>query len=162
VELIDAMEKLVELVKAELTTVSDDELCMATVFPGEQVPFDYGAESTCKGQLAVRLTTAFPSTSFPNPDLSANNCRTIMAYPLELTLVRKAPSLTTRNGRPILPTAAEHEAATRRQVQDMEAMYLAMRKLSKFVEDIVVGTYQPVGPDGGLVGGIWNLTIGTE
>lgn len=163
-DLPGAMDILLANVMEELAKdVADPGLCMAAVFPGEQVPADYGADSTCKGQLFVRLATAHPSTRFPNPDVSLEACYSTLAYPLEVGLYRKAPVAKTPMGaRLVLPKADEHRNAARQQYKDLQAMHRAIQRLREDVEDLVIGTYLPVGPEGGLVGGLWTLTIGVD
>jgi len=148
----------------ELRKMGDDELCASAVYPGEGVPLDYASMDTgCGGMLWVRLTTAYPSASFPSPVQTIDNCARRLAFPVEMGLMRPAPipeNFVT--GEMDLPGDAEHDAAATRQLNDMEAMYRAIRVAAEDIELVVVGSYSPYGPVGGTVGGTWSLQIGDD
>jgi hypothetical protein len=56
--------------------------------------------------------------------------------------------------------AEEMLEATRLQTADMLAMMQAVRCCSGLDSNqYVMGTYTPLGPDGGLVGGTWALSV---
>lgn len=158
----DVMDALIGDVLTAIGPDAHEDFCIATTFPGAAVPLDYGAEATCKGTMWVRLIAANPSTTFPTPDTSVDTCYAPLAYPLELGILRKAPIATTPLGKLRLPSAEEHAVATRKQMDDLEAMHRGLKRLRKDVELMTIGTYQPIGPDGGLVGGIWTLSVGLE
>lgn len=163
-DLVGAMEVLLQAVMTELQKPGGDtNFCAITLMPGSDVPYDYGQES-CGGVLWVRLTSAAPSVSFPASDITVNNCFSTLAYPMEIGIMRPAPLAEVVGDSLVLPTDADNAAATARQIDDMHAIYRAIFvfKESGEVEDLMPGSYTPRGPEGGVVGGIWTLSIGTD
>lgn len=132
-------------------------LCAKTVLHGQVVPLDYGAES-CGGMAWVRLTQAFPSVDFPEPaDEPRRSCSGRLAYALEVGVARPAPIPHDSNGEFILPSDQENTATAALQHEDMEAIYEAL--IDTDIEDLMVEAYNPFGPQGGVVGGAWTLTV---
>lgn len=134
-------------------------LCAVTLMPGNEVPYDYGQES-CGGMLWVRLVSANPSAEFPLADVTASNCASTLAYPCEVGIMRPAPLAEMVNDELILPNDTDNSEATEQQLLDMESMYRALIALGDNVENVLPGTYFPLGPEGGVVGGRWTFTIG--
>jgi hypothetical protein len=133
--------------------------CSVALMPGNAVPYDYGQEN-CGGSLWVRLSSANPSASFPLADVTVNNCTSSLAYPLEIGVMRPAPLAEMVGDAFQLPTDAENSAATEQQLADMESMYAAIIAFADEVELLTPGIYTPIGPEGGVVGGRWTLTVG--
>lgn len=159
-----AMEILLQAVMTELQKPGGDtNFCVISMMPGSDVPYDYGQEA-CGGILWVRLTSAAPSVSFPANDITAANCFSTLAYPLEIGIMRPAPLAEVLDSQLILPTASENALAVDRQMLDMQAMYRAIYafKEAQDIEDLMPGSYQPRGPEGGVVGGIWTLSVGLD
>jgi hypothetical protein len=159
-----AMEVLLQDVMSELQKPGGNtNFCAITVMPGSDVPYDYGQES-CGGILWVRLVSATPSVSFPNADVTADQCGSLLAFPLEIGIMRPAPVAEVVGDQFILPTTVEQTAAVDQQIEDMLRVYAAMTNFGHHadVSNYVPGTYVPRGPEGGVVGGIWTLTIGLE
>lgn len=155
-----AMELLISKVMAELQKPGQNaDLCAIGPMPGSDVPYDYGQES-CGGILWVRLASANPSASFPLADVTVDNCAVTLAYPLELGIMRPAPLAEMMGEELQLPTDAENAAAVEQQMKDLESMYIAIRALGDDVESVLPGIYTPRGPEGGVVGGTWTLTVG--
>jgi hypothetical protein len=148
----------------ELQKDGSDDLCAAAVYPGEGVPLDYASVDTgCGGMLWVRLVSAAPSAAFPAPVTSVDNCAKKLAFAVEMGVMRAAPipdSFVT--GEMDLPGDEEHTESAGKQLDDMEAMYRAMRVASADIELMIVGTYSPLGPNGGAVGGVWSLQVGDD
>lgn len=136
-----------------------ENLCAASLVPGDQFSMDYGE---CGGILMVRLNTANPSAAFPSADVTIDNCAYTLAFPIEVGVFRPAPKITTRLGKALPPGDAENTAATHMMLQDLKAMHRAIRALKEEVELVVIGQYVPQGPIGDLVGGSWTLTVGED
>lgn len=137
-----------------------DDLCAKAIYPGDNTPWDYGAES-CGGMAYVRLTLSVPTSSFPTPVASVDNCVYTLAHTVEIGVLRPAPmGQTFADGSVDLPSDDDHLNAAAIQMADMEAMYRALKKLP--VDLKVVGTYNPQGPNGGVYGGAWTVTVGRE
>jgi hypothetical protein len=164
VDLNGAMDILLANVMEELQKPGhDSKLCHVTKYPGAEVPTDVGAESGCMGQLYVTYTTAFPTTTFPNPGITDDNCTYTLAFPLQVGIHRTVPVMSNPfGGTPQYPSDTDLSNATEKQVADMLAMHRAIQRLRDDVEQLVIGTYTPTGPDGGAVGGYWSLTIGLD
>lgn len=139
-----------------------DGFCSITLQAGAEVPYDYGAESGCTGMMWVRLVSANPTLQFPQPDVTPDNCTHSLAYFLEVGVVRDAPVPTKVRGGIELPTQEEIRAATELSVQDMSAMHEALVNLRLDIDFVVLGEYTAVGPNGGVIGGLWTFAVGNE
>jgi len=155
----EMMDILLAQLVVDVRASGDDQLCAQALYPGEGAPLDY---AECGGMLWVRLITAAPSTSFPSPNNSVDNCTATLAYQLEVGLMRPAPIPDEVLGDFELPDDEEHTAAAHRQMDDMELMYGAFAKVRRHIEMVLVGSYTPFGPAGGTVGGTWTLFVGNE
>lgn len=138
---------------------TDTNLCAVAKYPGESAPLDY---AECGGMLWVRLTTANGTTQFPSPDSSPNVCAQTLAFGLEVGLMRPSPIPEDTLGNFELPTDEDHGEATDRQMDDMQAIYRGLLRASQDIEMVVIGSYNPVGPIGGTVGGMWSVIVGDE
>lgn len=149
---------LLELAGCLETEFEGEDLCFLGVLGGQQVPWDYGE----KGMVWVRMGSVYQSTQFPDQD-QGPGCAKPLAFDVEVGALRCAP---VPKGRPpTLPGVAEHEEAARIQVRDMRSMLHAIQccfKAQLRTREVVVGTYNPVGPAGGVLGGVWELTVSEE
>lgn len=138
---------------------TDENLCATAKYPGEAAPLDY---AECGGMLWVRLATSAPSTQFPSPESRPNVCAQTLAHQLEIGLMRPSPIPEDTLGNFELPTDEDHSAAADRQMDDMEAIYRGIVRAARDIEMVSIGSYTPVGPVGGTVGGMWTLAVGNE
>lgn len=138
----------------------EDDYCSITVQPGNAVPVDFGPESDCRGTAWVRLVSASPTVSFPNADLSVNNCAYELAYVVEVGMFFPAPMMEDQMGNFALPSDMDQFEAAQRQGDEMALMYRAIQDAD--VPQKLVGSYIPQGPEGGVLGGLWTLTIGAD
>jgi hypothetical protein len=138
---------------------TDGNLCATTKYPGEAAPLDY---AECGGMLWVRLATTAPTTQFPNAESRPNVCASTLAFNLEVGLMRPSPIPEDTFGDFQLPSDQEHSESTDRQMDDMEAIYRGLVRASRDIEMVSIGSYTPVGPVGGTVGGTWTLVVGNE
>lgn len=148
----EALEQ--ELVKAG----TRDGLCEMLLLHGDMVVIDY---ADCGGMGYVRLASANPSAAFPNP-APAGSCAHQQAFSMEMGIVRAAPGMEEGVRSPALPDAEDHLAATSLALEDMDVMRAALKVLEGQVFDFQLGTYTPVGPAGGALGGNWSFTVGEE
>lgn len=105
-----------------------------------------------KGFAWVGVTGAFASKDFPNPDVSRSVCATPLAASFVMGVVRCFQ---------VNPRGESGEDMLRwldKQMADMQAMRRAI--LCCGVEDVSLGTYTPIGPEGGAFGGSWTGTVG--
>lgn len=158
-KLIEAMAILLDALREEIAKTPDGEdFCVMSVMPGSDIPFD----DDCDGSAWVRLVGVVPSTVFPNPANIPGNCASMLAYTIEVAAFRRAPGFEKFGNTVTMPTNEEHFEASALMYGDMEAMHKAIKSTYRLFPDTMLGSYVPQGPEGGVVGGIWTLTIGLE
>lgn len=149
---------LVDLLNDEITKANLPALARVFVAPGQDVVI---ADVGCEPFGWVHLRSAFPSATFPAPDYTLRgSCMSPLAGTVEVGVVRCAPAITDdRTGGVMLPTSAEESEAAKVQLADMAAIRRAI--LRSRAESKVLGPYTPFGPQGGVVGGFWAVTLST-
>lgn len=156
------MGMFLDSLKAEIEAAGmADTLCAIALYPGDAVPLDYGQES-CGGMAWVRLASAVPSASFPAAVTAANNCAYTLAFEGELGLFRPAPIADEEHGQVVLPSDEEHVAASFDQYDDLELLHRVLKRMQSQVEFLLMRQYVPVGPQGGVVGGVWTFAFGDD
>ena len=131
------------------------ETCFCGVVPGEVVSQDFAGncEVAC-GMAWVRLGNAYPSTTPGQADQTVSNCSKPLGIDIEVGITRCIEVDEDGN------SPEELLEATDMQIQDMLAMreaILCCPDLS--AKDYILGSYRPVGPEGGLYGGVWTVYI---
>jgi hypothetical protein len=124
--------------------------CATTPVPGALLVRDYQ-----DGQAWVRLVSAFPSSVFPSPTTDPRSCRAPLAFALEVGVSRCAPS---GDSAEEPPDPLDMAASVELQTADMAAMHRAITCCLE-ANEYVLGSYAPFGPEGGVVGGTWTLTV---
>lgn len=126
--------------------------CWNGVMGGDAVPIDMGGckDGRC-GQSWTRLGSGYPATVVGQQNVSPSNCDQPLGYDVEMGVMRCVR--VDKEGRPVDPTGA-----ARVQLQDM----MLMRRAIFCCDDIdptgvVLNSYQPSGPLGGMQGGTWLL-----
>lgn len=136
-----------------------DSLCEDVMLVhGDIVVIDY---VECGGMAYVRLSSANPTQTFPNP-APAGSCAHTQAYAMEVGIMREAPGISEGVVSKELPGSSEHDVATMTALEDMDIMHKALRVVERSVADFELGGYTPVGPAGGAVGGNWTFTVGED
>jgi hypothetical protein len=150
-----AITSLVSCLCEQVITSGLPPVCICTPLPGETLATDYVSEEA--GMAWVRLESAWPSTSFPNPSASAA-CNAPLAFGLEVGLAYCAPTLQ-EDGTP--PAFAEQFNTTRVQLAAMAAIRRAVICCfpATRAQDVILGLYVPMGPEGGVVGGSWSISV---
>lgn len=130
-------------------------VCICTPMPGEEISTDYVSEDA--GMAWVRLESGWPSTTFPSPAASAA-CNAPLAFNLEVGIAYCAPTLTD-GGEP--PDLAAQFDSTRLQLAAMSTIRRAIICCfpASTIHSVVLGVYQPMGPQGGVVGGYWSIAV---
>lgn len=145
-------------IKAQFEADGLPEPCYLGVLPGDAVAHDY--RGTCEGldgQVWVRLGAAYPATTVGQLDETAGNCGKSLGLDIEIGSIRSAP-YPDDDGNP--PSEAEQAAATEQQIKDMVTIKKALKCCMPLKgSDHILGPYQPVGPQGGVVGGVWLLSV---
>jgi hypothetical protein len=160
-------------IMAEVLTCADDTLAdggracgRVLLVPGELPAWD----ECCDGFLYVRLITMYPTAGgpnspFPNQDVRPGNCKPLMmASQLGIGVLRCA-STVDDGGR--APTAATLTAEARGMTMDASLVLTAIKccvadmvtSADSWVEQALLGSWLPAGPEGGCVGGEWTLTV---
>lgn len=163
------MVKLAGCLATEFIASGLGQPCFCGLFPGEEAPWDYcdgNCGKTRAGQIWVRLVSAFPTQPFPVID-PLGTCASAMGFDLEVGAIRAAPMITGTAAKPILPTVDAQLESTRIQLAEMAAIRRAIKCCMAENEDggeisYALGSYSPVGPDGGCVGGSWTVTVSTR
>lgn len=159
---LSALGKVLDRLDVQLTAAGTREgLCAFTVYPGDAAPADYGSED-CGGMGWARLVTAVPSVNFPASDLSVDNCAYRLAYSAEIGILRPGPIPAVFQQDMDLPDDAEHLAAAGLQYADMAAMHAALAGSRDDFDDMIIQSYVPLGPEGGVVGGSWQFVFALE
>lgn len=128
-------------------------LCFCGVVAGE-VAFDLTDDDT--GMAWVRLVQAYPSTTFPQPAVGTQSCLAPLVAELEVGIVHCFPAAKNAEDP---PSTGEQWEAARLQQADMMVLYRAIQCCYAKFEEAALGVYTPLGPDGGLVGGQWQVFI---
>lgn len=156
------MIKLLACLCEEITASGLPALCRCAVVPGPEAVMDMcGAceNGKCGGQAWVRLVDANPSRTFPALDDTSQNCKSPLAFQLELGVARCLPTGTNSPVRGYEPPSVEQLLeATRLQMADMAAMRRAV--MCCFGEDdatYLLTTYQPLSVTGDCGGGTWTV-----
>lgn len=129
--------------------------CFCGVLPGEAAVTDYVSDE--EGMAWVRLVQAYPSKAFPNQATDLG-CGYDLAYELEVGVAYCAPTFADSRGNP--PSVATMLDSTRLQLAGMAAAYRAISCCPVLdSRDVMVGTYTPMGPEGAVVGGVWQAWV---
>lgn len=127
--------------------------CFCSIVPGQQATWDYS-----NGMAWVRLNSVVPSAIFPAQSFALNNCGTTLAAELEIGVLQCTPS-PSASGAP--PDDDQQFESARLQVATMAAMRDAILCCADGSDlDLILGGYEPQGPNGGLVGGVWTVSVG--
>lgn len=158
--------QMAEIITCLCAKIDENELpkpCFCGMLAGDIAYDMMGANDDCDsddeggcGQAWVRLVNAYPSVSVGVAELTPGNCTKAFGYDLEIGILRCSPI--EEKGGAMDP--AEMLATTQLQIADMLTMQQAIMCCTAFeTDDFVMGTYQPIGPEGGVVGGIWPVSI---
>ena len=152
---VNISDTLVALAACLCEELNDPDLCFCGVLPGAQ-PYDaMGTGCTNHGQAWVRLASGFPSNRVGEPVTTVDNCDTGQGYTVEVGILRKFPI----QAQPLKSEVIiEHALA---QIADMELMRKAISCCDALrPKDFILGGWNPIGPDGDVIGGTWTLTLG--
>jgi hypothetical protein len=133
--------------------------CFCGVVPGDAAAQDYAGN--CKdgkcGMAWVRLLGAYPASGVAAQDQTPGNCGAGIGADIEVGIMR-CMIVGDAQGNP--PTPTQLLDTTALQMADAEAMRRAILCCSTIPNhDMLLGTYTPLGPNGGLVGGVWSLSV---
>lgn len=146
---------LVSLCSAMTVEIEDSrlqEFCWVGILPGSAVALDYCSECGTKcGMAWVRLASIREEPSELNGGFAS--CSSEFVVNVEMGMVRCHKTSDDR-GNP-MPMAYQHDKA-QSQMAEMAAMKRVLLCSDDAARlDKLLGTYQPIGPEGGCVGGAW-------
>lgn len=150
------IEALATCLCAQIKDDGLDEPCYCGVMPGFEVAWDIGEcdDGSC-GIAYVRLGNVYPSSQVGVATVNPGNCAIGTGLDIEMGMLRCFEL--NEDGSPSSP--AQLLEASRIQYADILVMQKALVCCEWLpAEDFVVGTYQPVGPSGGVVGGAFPLS----
>ena len=129
--------------------------CFCGVMPGAEVAMDYAGDcdSVC-GMAWVRLIAAYPSSSIGAASERPGNCAMGIGFDIEMGIVRCLD--VGESGEPPTPESMAESALL--QSADMMAMWRAVICCNGS-KDWMMGQYQPYGPEGALVGGMFQIAV---
>lgn len=133
------------------------DVCFCGVIPGEAASAMYGGNCRDKcGMAWVRVVTAYAAAGAGNQTSEPGNCNSGIGFDVEVGMLRCTPI-----GEATTPPKPEQLLASAQlQWADMMIMRKAVACCAG-VRDWVLGTYTPMGPAGGLVGGFWTIQMWT-
>lgn len=145
---------------AELTPdgAAEPDLCFCGVIPGQTFAHDYvwGCNNGKCGAAWVKLMTAYPAVAPGVPDEQAGNCGFGLGIDVEIGTIRcvEQPA----DGSP--PDEEMMAAAVRNQMSDLVAIRRAVACCDALADlDFILGNYVPIGPQGGIAGGTWAISV---
>jgi hypothetical protein len=151
-----ALIDLADCVCNQLAVNGAGPTCWCGLYPGAAVSWEYCGEcgsGTC-GMGYVRLTGVFPYEVFPVPTVDFH-CAKPIAYSIEVGALRCVPQPS--DGHIIEPVAMAEIVLA--QVLDAQALLDGIRCCEL---EVAAERYQPVGPDGGCVGGFWTAYLAID
>lgn len=160
----DTLASVLDAVNEELiASGTKGDMCSVTIMPGDTAIANYGIES-CGGMLWVRLGIANTTVAFPSSDVTVNNCSHSLAFTAEVGILRPShePDVGEAFQQVELPTDEELMEDARLQIGDITTMHRALKAVGQEMDDFIIQTYAPIGPEGGIVGGTWTFVFGEE
>lgn len=154
-DIFTVLEELADCLCTQIKTDGLLDPCFCGVVPGTAVVYGY-AEDCDKGGVAwVRLENIYPSVSVGQQQIDLNNCSGGLGFDVEVGILRPMP-LGDEYGN--MPASDLLTSTTSLQVADA----ITMRKaIVCCMQDRgwILGAYTPMGPEGGVVGGAWNVNM---
>lgn len=149
----------------EMQNLDGPELCYCGPMAGPLVLDHCGGDSCdgsgCGGQAWVRFVDAFPSNIFPAQDNTLTNCKSPLAYTLEVGVARCAPMGESGVNGYTPPSLNDQLEAARLQLADMAAMRRAIQCcFGKGDRDYVMLAYDQTQVNGGgCLGGTFTVVV---
>lgn len=112
---------------------------------------------TMCGMAWVRLIGLYPAVTVGQLDDSTNNCGSLLGFDIEIGMLR---CVTIGDIEGNMPTPAELLNDSHQQHDDAMSMWRAVACCSDLTsKEYKVGTYVPLGPLGGYMGGAWTISV---
>ena len=131
------------------------DVCFCGVIPGEAASAMYGGDCKTKcGMAWTRLIGAYSAAGVGNVVTTPGNCSVGTGFDVEMGMLRCTPIGTADKP----PKPEELLASAQLQWADMNVMRKAVA-CCPASRNWSLGSYTPMGPGGGLVGGFWVITM---
>lgn len=148
---IQILAALLESLTAQIVAAGkEDDYCSLTVQPGNAISFDFGPESGCGGIAWTRLVASSPA-------IGQNGCVMWLVHTIEVGMVGPVPGLEYTLGEYTVPTDEELFDAASRQSDEQQMLFAALK--GSGLRGLTVGDYAPSGPEGGVMGGYFTVTV---
>lgn len=152
------LEALLEAVAEEVAACGRGDIGFSSIQSGDLGIVEHVGEDVGCSELIVNLTSVFSYQDFPAPAEVAQ-CNDPTAYVITVAMFRCAPQPKGRDVR--INDPALHHASALEVIDDMHAMRRAISSVIKDQDRVhALGTFEPYGPEGGIIGGSWTITIG--
>ena len=166
VPVVDPLAPIVEVLLACLVVrleQADAPVCRAFWHPGATAPWDACGESGdgAEGQAWIAAARVFPSDNFPAETGDAHRCIP-MGYGVELVVgVLRCAATVDSNGREPSSEAVTEDAlkVSRDRQAALEAIVCCLFGDDPDPGNYRLGGWEPLGPQGGCVGGQWRVTV---
>jgi hypothetical protein len=139
-------------------------VCRAFVHPGSMAPWDACgvSEGGAEGQAWVAVERVYPVDPFPQQDLSSQRVGLVEFAADVIVGVLRCAATVDDQGNP--PPAAAVMADSVAQTRDLAILRDALLccyypSVDSDPGEFRLGTWEPLGPQGGCVGGQWRATI---
>lgn len=152
------LTRMADCVIAELASSGLPE-AKVTIQPGATPVLDYVGNGGNCGELIVSVPSSFPTESFPTP-AERPTCVNELAYVVEVAIFRCVPTGKKVGSSFIPPSPEQVFESTRLHLADMQAAHRAIRCCLGGKNQYVLGAWAPYGPEGGVAGGVWTVTVG--
>ena len=152
VRIMPALIALHECLCAELKKSGLDLACECALVHGNVA--NVAPPGVGKGTAWVGVASIFPSKNFPAPTADRDTCAAPLAALISVGLIRCYAVKV--NGESVEDMLLYMD----KQMADMAAMRRAIVCCSKEFDDVSLGQYIPIGPEGGVYGGQWTVTLG--
>lgn len=150
--LMPVLTDLHECLCAELERAGLSAECDCALVHGSAV--NVAPPAVGKGYAWVGVDSIVPSKSFPVQDSSPSNCPSPLVVNVTVGVLRcYAVKVTGESPEDMLKWMDM-------QMADMAAMRRAILCCASAHDDVMLGLYTPMGPEGGVYGGSWTVSLG--
>ena len=109
------------------------------------------------GQLTVQVMRTFYCEGDPMAEVGPNNMAAVEAAELEVVLVRCAPIASETGDTLTVPGADEIEDSAQSVLSDQELIRASFDQDLSMCKGVTPVHWASIGPEGGIVGGIWTI-----
>lgn len=158
---MDVLERLATCLCAQIEADGSPPTCFCGVVPGEAAASLYGGNcrNAC-GMAWVRLSLLYPSSAVGEQNTEIGNCSGGLGADIEIGIMR-CVKIGDNFGN--APTDDELLGASTQQAIDAMTLFRTVFCCDAIdSKDVIVGSYTPIGPAGGLVGGSLSMSVAIE